>query len=248
MRKALTDAHMRALLLPIKDLRFAKQRLAATLSADQRFGLAQAMLADTVRAVGSIRSTTGVFVITNYEPAAEAARQNGWHLLQEAEQTSESASVDAASLLCEERGVTSLLRLPLDLPLLQSADIDALLQTPCGAPGMLIVPSRDGTGTNALLRTPPALFPSRFGTGSFAKHIAEAQRLGAHIVVHRNPHLEMDVDDESDLRIILQQDLRGTETGRWLHANGIASLLQKLSAQDATHASIPERSNTATPH
>jgi len=237
---------MRALLLPIKDLGNAKQRLAEILSPEQRFGLAQAMLGDTLRAVGGSRSADRVFVITSYEPAAEAAERCGWHLLRETEQTSESASVDAASSLCEERGITSLLRLPLDLPLLRSADIDALLQTPCATPGIVIVPSRDGTGTNALLRTPPTLFPSRFGSHSFPKHLAEAERTGAHITVHRNPRLEMDLDDESDLRVVLQQDLTGTETGRWLHANGIASLLQNLDAQNV-RASTLERSNTATP-
>src|SRR5262249_26090878 len=165
-----------------------------------------------MRAVRGARAADNVFVVTSYEPAARAARQNGWHLLHETEQTSESDSVDAASLLCEQQGVRSLLRLPLDLPLLRSADIDALLQTPCATPGMVIVPSRDGTGTNALLRTPPTLFPSRFGSGSFAKHVAEGERSGAHVVVHRNPRLEMDVDDESDLRVLLQQDLGESET------------------------------------
>src|SRR5262249_30608755 len=155
-------------LLPIKDLRQSKQRLTGVLPPEQRFNLAQAMLADTVRGVRGIRSAARVFVITNYEPAAIIAQQNGWELLREDEQTSESPSAAAASHICERRGVTSLLRLPLDLPLVQSADIDALLQASCPSPGMLIVPSRDGTGTNALLRTPPTLFPSRFGTGSFA--------------------------------------------------------------------------------
>ncbi len=235
---------MRALLLPVKDLRNAKQRLAGILSPELRFGLAQAMLADTMRAVRGIRCADEVFVVTNHEPAAGVARQNGWQVIRENEQTSESASVDAASLVCEERGVTSLLRLPLDLPLVRSADIDALLQTPCATPGMIIVPSRDGTGTNALLRTPPTLFPSRFGTDSFAKHTAEAQRLNAHIVVHRNPLLEMDVDDELDLRIVLGQDLNGTETGRWIQRNGIASLLRERTSAGAP---MRERSNTATP-
>jgi len=221
---------MRALLLPIKDLRNAKQRLADVLSPEQRFGLAEAMLADTMRAVRGIRSATKVFVITNYEPAALAAEQNGWELLREMEQTSESASVDAASLLCEQRGVTSLLRLPLDLPLVQAADIDCLLEMRCPAPGMLIVPSRDGTGTNALLRTPPALFSSRFGNGSFAKHIAEAQRAGAVPIVHRNKRLEMDVDDQTDLRALLEQDLRSTATGRWLSDNRIAYHLERRAA------------------
>jgi len=221
---------MRALLLPIKDLHHAKQRLAGILSPEQRFDLAQAMLADSLHAVRGVRSAAKIFVVTNYEPAAITAQHNGWELLHEDEQTSESASVDSASRICEERGVTSLLRLPLDLPLVQSVDIDALLEASCPSPGMLIVPSRDGTGTNALLRTPPTLFPSRFGTGSFAKHCGEARRAGACVTIHRNARLEMDVDDECDLRALMQQDLDGTETGRWLEANGIERLLQRRAA------------------
>ena len=187
---------------------------------ERRFGL-QAMLSHTVRAIQGVRSAEEVFVATNYEPAMRAAQENGWQILREQQQTSESDSVDAASRICERQGVTALLRLPLDLPLLQPQDIDELLNLSCAAPGMVIVPSRDGTGTNALLRTPPTLFPSHFGTGSFAKHTAEGQRAGAQVVVRRNPRLEMDVDDESDLRALLEHNLSGTETGRWLQKNKI---------------------------
>src|SRR5579885_1423541 len=107
---------MRALLFPVKDLRNAKQRLASLLSAEERFGLAQAMLADTIRAIQCARRAEKIFVISNYEPMLRAAEQNGWEILREERQISESDSVDAASRLCEERGVTALLRLPLDLP------------------------------------------------------------------------------------------------------------------------------------
>jgi hypothetical protein len=31
----------------------------------------------------------------------------------------------------------------------------------------------------------------------------------------------MDVDDESDLRALLEHDLTGTETGRWLRKTGV---------------------------
>jgi len=218
---------MRALLLPVKNLRQAKQRLSPFLNADERFGLAQAMLADTVRAIRGVRQAEKIFVVTNYIPAMEAAERNGWDLLREDRQISESFSVDYASMQCAKRGVTALLRLPLDVPLVQSSDIDELLAAQCAAPGLVIVPSRDGTGTNAILRTPPTLFPSHFGSGSFANHCAEAQRVGAHILVRRNARLEMDVDDETDLRALVQQDLSGTETGAWLQSSGLmARLLQ----------------------
>ena len=86
-----------------------------------------------------------------------------------------------------------------------------------------MVPSRDGTGTNAILRTPPTLFPSHFGPDSFAKHRREAEQAGARILVRRNERLEMDVDDESDLRALLRHDLTNTATGKWLEENGVSA-------------------------
>jgi len=222
---------MRALLLPVKDLHNAKKRLIGVLSSEERFALAEAMLADTIRAVRGIRRAERIFVVTNYVPAMQLAEENHWEILREEQQISESHSVDAASHICEQRGVTGLLRLPFDLPLIQSSDIDELLAADCPAPGLLIVPSRDGTGTNAILRTPPTLFPSHFGTGSFAKHLAQAENTKARELIRRNPRLEMDVDDESDLRALLDHDLSATETGRWLRASGVeAKFLPNLQA------------------
>ena len=226
---------MRALLLPIKDLRNAKQRLAGVLTPEERFALAHAMLADTIRAVRGVQHAGKIFVVTNYEPAMQAARENGWEILREEKQISESVSVDAASRQCEERGITGVLRLPLDLPLVQSGDIDELLVTECSAPALVIVPSRDGTGTNAIFRTPPTLFPSHFGNGSFAKHCGEAERVRARVLRRRNVRLEMDVDDESDLRAVLQHDLSGTQTGAWLRDSG---LLKKLRLGSMTEARV----------
>ncbi len=88
------------------------------------------------------------------------------------------------------------------------------------------MPSWDGTGTNAILRTPPTLFPSHFGNGSFAKHLSEAGKVGARVIVRRNVRLEMDVDDESDLRALLGHDLGATETARWLDQSGVAARIR----------------------
>jgi 2-phospho-L-lactate guanylyltransferase len=218
-----TSSAFRAILLPIKDLQNAKQRLACALTPEERLGLAQAMLADTVSAICEVQHAHKIFVITNYEPAIKIAAKHGWEVLREEHQISESASVDFASHLCAERGIAALLRLPLDLPLIQPSDIDELLATECAAPAVVMVPSRDGTGTNAILRTPPTLFRSHFGPNSFAKHRSEAERAGARIIVRRNERLEMDVDDEADLRALLRHDLAHTATGKWLEESGVAA-------------------------
>jgi 2-phospho-L-lactate guanylyltransferase len=212
---------MQALLLPVKDLNNAKKRLMAVLTPEERFALAGAMLADTIRAVRGVRCAERIFVVTNYEPVMQLAEENRWEILREEQQISESDSVDAASKICEQLSVTGLLRLPLDLPLIQSSDIDELLTVECQAPALVIVPSRDGTGTNAMMRSPPTLFPTHFGSGSFAKHLAEAERAHARVMVRRNARVEMDVDHEADLRALLEHDLSGTETGRWLRASGV---------------------------
>lgn len=214
---------MRALLLPIKDLRKAKQRLAGVLTPEERFGLMQAMLADAVRAIRNVTRAKKIFVLTSDEPAMRMAHENGWEILREERQISESDSVDSASRLCESRGVTGLLRLPLDIPLVQARDIDELLAIECQAPALVIVPSCHGTGTNAMLRIPPTLFPSHFGPGSFAKHVLEAENTGAQVIIRNNPRLEIDVDDKTDLRMLLEKDLSDTETGRWLRESGVES-------------------------
>src|SRR5437879_710034 len=227
---------MRALILPIKDLRNAKQRLAGVLTPEERFGLAEAMLADTICAVRGVRRADKIFMVTNYDPALGMCEENGWEILREERQVSESHSVDAASRICEDRGVKALLRLPLDVPLVQASDIDDLLAVECEGPALVIVPSRDGMVTNAILRMPPALFPSHFGMGSFAKHVGEAERIGARVIFRRNPRLEMDVDDEADLRALLKNDLTGTETGRWLRESGVEARLRQHRKAEAMGA------------
>src|SRR6266851_4282465 len=227
---------MRALLLPVKDLNNAKKRLTGVLTPEERFALAEAMLADTIRAVRGVELAERIVVVTNYEPAMRVAQESGWEILREGRQISESDSVDAASRICEDRGVTALLRVPLDVPLVQSSDIDELLAVQCEEPALVIVPSRDGLGTNAILRMPPALFPSHFGEGSYAKHVGEAERVGARVILRRNTRLEMDVDDEADLRALLKHDLSGTATGRWLRESGVEARYRPQIAKAAKFA------------
>src|SRR2546430_7506177 len=85
---------MRALLLPIKDLRNAKKRLTNVLTSEERFSLAEAMLADTIHAVRGVLCAEKIFVVTNYEPAMQLAEENGWEILREEQQISESHSVE----------------------------------------------------------------------------------------------------------------------------------------------------------
>ena len=124
--------------------------------------------------------------------------------------------MDAASRYCAERGVRALLRLPVDIPLVEPADIEAVFERLGAAPAVILVPSGDGTGTNAILRSPPALFPSHFGPHSFGRHLAEAEACGVRAQVFRNPRLELDIDEWEDLQKLAPLVRPGSGTARWL--------------------------------
>lgn len=190
---------MRYLLIPVKDLSRAKQRLADVMTQAERTRLAWAMLENTFAAVAAARGADRVAVVTLYAPAIELAGRLGFDVILESQQISESASVDFGSREVSKRGAHCVLRLPIDLPLIQSTDIETILAQDQVGRSAIIVPSRDGTGTNAILRRPPDLFPSHFGPNSFSKHCAEAERVKAEVKVLESPRLALDIDDAADI-------------------------------------------------
>jgi 2-phospho-L-lactate/phosphoenolpyruvate guanylyltransferase len=213
---------MKAILIPVKEFHEAKKRLAPHLAGDDRAALAEAMCEDFFDVVSATRCADQVFVISKEPKALARARRWGWETIAEMRQLSESSSVDEGSRYCAERGVEALLRLPIDLPLVEPSDIEAVFEQLEAAPSVVIVPSHDGTGTNALLRSPATLFPSRFGSNSFPRHLAEAKACGARTQVYRNPRLALDIDDISDLRRLANRLRPGSATARWLSRRGLA--------------------------
>jgi 2-phospho-L-lactate/phosphoenolpyruvate guanylyltransferase len=220
---------MKALLIPIKDPTHGKTRLADLLSPDERRRLAWAMFEDVSRAVAAARKPDRIVMVTSYGPAVAHARGLGWEALIEDSQISESSSVDWASRVLSERGFDTVMRLPADLPLARAEDIDELLSVELSKPGALLVPSREGTGTNVIIRTPPILFPSRFGPNSLALHKREARRVGVDCVIMKNTRIALDVDEPADVEMVLGKG-RGTETFAALTAMGAFERLRRKRA------------------
>jgi 2-phospho-L-lactate/phosphoenolpyruvate guanylyltransferase len=207
---------MKAILIPVKEFREAKKRLAPHFPPGDRAALAEAMCEDFFNVVAATRCADRVFVISKEPGALSRARKFGWETIVESSQTSESDSVDEGSRYCAKHSIDALLRLPIDLPLAEPSDIEAVFQELEAAPSAVIVPSSDGTGTNALLRSPAVLFPSRFGPNSFPRHLAEAKACGARSRVYRNPRLELDIDELDDLRRLSSRLRPDSATARWL--------------------------------
>ena len=190
--------------LPIKSFDRAKQRLAERVGAPERATLAAAMVGDVLEALGAVRGLDAVFVVTAEPHAAAAAAEAGLRVIDDPDEAghSEAALLGVAAAL--QAGAERVLLVPGDCPALDAAEVDRLLARDAAraadAPKrVVIVADRHGSGTNALLLTPPAVMPPSFGPGSLARHAGMAAGAGADVRVAGLRSLQLDVDTPGDL-------------------------------------------------
>jgi len=191
-------------LLPVKAPQQAKQRLNGLLTGPQREGLARALYEEMLAKLCAARGLDRIAVITSDEPTARQASRSGALVFEELEQMGHSQSADAAARRALELGARTVILLPIDVPLATPAEIEELV-VEARRHSLLIVPSEDGTGTNALARTPPDLIPSCFGPGSFLAHLEQARARGVAARVMRLPGLMFDVDTPADLAELVRR-------------------------------------------
>lgn len=193
-----------AVLVPVKVLDNAKTRLASLLTLAERQRLAWVLLERVLGELAGLPAGLRRVVVSSYGPALERAGTLGFQIIREESQRSESDSVDHASAVLEAQGIRGVLRLPLDLPLFTAEALAPVLAAAAAGQRAVVVPSRDGTGTNALYRSPPTLFPSRFGPGSRALHEREARARTERLAVLEVPALALDIDEPEDVAELLR--------------------------------------------
>jgi 2-phospho-L-lactate/phosphoenolpyruvate guanylyltransferase len=186
------------ILVPVKNLAHAKQRLAPVADQSARTELAQTMLLDVLGALATWGNSDDVSLVTNDAFALELAHKFHFAVIPDAANRSETDAIEMATVFCESRGVPSTLVIPADIPLIQPWEIEEILEA---APpeGSVLVPAADGRGTNAAWRRPAGLFPLRFGNDSFNPHLAVARATQKPCVVLSLPGIALDVDSPPDL-------------------------------------------------
>jgi 2-phospho-L-lactate/phosphoenolpyruvate guanylyltransferase len=189
------------ILVPVKNLASAKQRLAAILDQPTRTALAQTMLLDVLETLAGWRGRPDVGIVTSDPFALQLAHQFHFTVIPDNNNRSETDAIEIATRHCESHCVESTLVIPGDIPLIQSWELEKIIAA-APAEGSVLVPAADGRGTNAIWRRPAGLFPARFGNDSFKPHQAAAQATGKPCVVISLPGIALDVDNPSDLRTL----------------------------------------------
>jgi 2-phospho-L-lactate guanylyltransferase len=188
-------------ILPVKRPQNAKQRLKDFLAVEERETLARMLYRQTLAALCQAEGIDRVVVATSDAEIAEHACESGALVFEENEQVSHSVSSDAACRRAMDMGASTVLLVPIDVPTVTPADFSQLAAS--ARPGLIIVPSSDGTGTNALVRTPPNCIESRFGPGSFRAHLDQALSKGLYADVLRLSGLMFDLDTPEDVAELL---------------------------------------------
>jgi 2-phospho-L-lactate guanylyltransferase len=214
-----------AAVLPVKSFAKAKQRLGDAVGDSDREELAAAMVGDVLAALARVPQIDEVIVVTAEPLAAREAEKAGGAVVDDPEERGQSAAANRGIDAAVARGAQRALLVPGDCPAVDPDEVGRLLERRAGEPSVVIVPDRHGSGTNALLLTPPGAVAPSFGTGSFARHAARAHAVGATVKVCDLPSLGLDVDTPDDLAA-----LRSALDARPATAARTRAVLERLAA------------------
>ncbi|HLI11899.1 MAG TPA: 2-phospho-L-lactate guanylyltransferase [Alphaproteobacteria bacterium] len=185
--------------VPCKDLSAAKQRLALVLSPAERRSLACAMLEDVLAALTAVARLAGVAVITRDPDVAVLARRWGVRLLADLRHEGPNPAVTSALRSLAADGASGILAIPADVPLVTSAEIEAIMADHGKPPAVTVVPALADLGTNAIACSPADAIPLCFGPRSYVRHRNAARARGINAHTLRLPGLGLDLDRPDDL-------------------------------------------------
>ena len=177
-----------AVLLPVKSFAEAKLRLAPALDPRRRAELARAMATHVVTSAAPLPTA----VVCDDAEVAAWARELGALVVWEPERGLNRA-VEAGVARLAAGGARRVVVAHADLPHARRLEWVARFA------GVTLVPDHADNGTNVVCVPGDGGFTFSYGPGSFARHGAEARRLGLPLRVVREPSLSHDVDLPADL-------------------------------------------------
>ena len=190
---------VRVILIAAKELALAKTRLSPAMPPPERLALAEAMFRDVLGAAMGVAVADHVAVVTSDRRLLEIARGAGALAIDEEFPRGLNAAVRLATSTLISGGASEVATVLSDIPLVTSEDIAAAFANIPGHPGVVLVPSRELTGTNIMVRTPAQVVPTRFGRLSLAHHLDDCRRRDVPCRIAPMARAAIDLDVIGDL-------------------------------------------------
>ena len=191
-------------IVPVKPLIRSKSRLRKELNKEHRNRMTLQMLQDVISTITSTSGIDECVVVSNDKNILKRIRSFNVIPLIEDRVEGVNVAVQKGNEYFLERGFSSTIVIPADLPLLKPNDLRLLIRTGSTTRCVVIAPSRKFDGTNALFRNPPNVIGTRFDHDSFRSHCIEAKRGNVKLRINFTHGFMMDVDTPGDLKEVLR--------------------------------------------
>ena len=182
-------------LIPVKSLQYAKSRLAKHISANQKETLVLSMLEHVIKTVKATDKELEIFIVS-YDPKIIAlANLLGIKCISKKISGLNSSLTYAAQQVNQD---IPLLTLSADLPLLKSDDVLQILSLGKNN-DIILAPSKEKTGTNAILVKKPLMIPYTFGRKSLMKFTTEIEQQSLSYKTYFDETIAFDIDTPDDI-------------------------------------------------
>jgi len=217
-------------IVPLKNLEFAKSRLAPSLSPEQRRDLMLDMVKTGLRALQGSRAISKIFLLSRDPACQQLAREFDIEILSLEKDRCINSGLQAATELLTQQGCKELYIQHGDLPVISTQAIDAFIYSHREAAcDISLVSCKNRGGTNAMIACLPTTFTYQFGEQSFQKHClqinsaqAEIKNLSLNIFEHQQ--LALDLDNIDDLLQLKLEKIRNGYTPSDAEALELASV------------------------
>jgi 2-phospho-L-lactate guanylyltransferase len=184
-------------IIPVKPFEEGKSRLDAVLEPSKRAQFNRELFERTVARLAVFPGAAQTIVVSRSEIVLEQARRAGVVVVSE----TGGALNDALSLASEvarERGATSVVVVPTDLPLLDASLLERVVSKASAGKTCVLAPDEPRRGTNLMVVTPPDDKIFQFGEHSFERHQVLARSRGYSVRIVDDVRLAFDVDNPAD--------------------------------------------------
>jgi 2-phospho-L-lactate/phosphoenolpyruvate guanylyltransferase len=196
------------LVVPVRSLRDGKSRLAPALDAHQRRGFVERLLVRTLKRATEFHGLERTLVISACNEARALASAHGATVIEEGAPAGLNNALRQAQFALRDAGVSRMLMVSSDLPLLQPEDLECLAAA-SSAGAIAIAPDRNRQGTNGICLHTAMDFDFSFGPNSFQRHLERVKQLDVRSAIVDRIGLAFDVDVPdhlAELRALEQRD------------------------------------------
>ena len=190
-------------IIPVKTFSKAKTRL--NLQPDCKEEICSLMLQEVLRTVSDCKIINQIVLVTKDEDALKIGKQfNAVGIFDD--ELGVNNAINLADEYLSDKNFDCSVIFPQDIPTMTSTDIETLLGFIKSTNSVIIVPSRQFNGTNALVRCPSGLMQTKYDLGSYTHQIDAARTRTNNISIALIRRMMLDIDDESDLAFMLKQN------------------------------------------